>query len=150
MWFVLPRTPVFSPLTPPQIFSRERRLGAICNKLTMPWPVRWRRRGVSRVDHPLGIPGYFPQMAIRILKVAGVPAPPRLLGWLHDDGARVARLLYDRIDFPLKAMDAFGEIIAEIDEHNVEECIDCGEDFSRVEYVRYFNKCQHCCENGQE
>src|SRR4029453_16508075 len=34
--FVLPRTPVFSPLTPPQIFSRERRLGAIFNKLTMP------------------------------------------------------------------------------------------------------------------
>ena len=38
MWFVLPRTPVFSPLTPPQIFSRERRLGAIFNKLTMPPP----------------------------------------------------------------------------------------------------------------
>src|SRR4030095_1145001 len=33
---VLPRTPVFSPLTPPQIFSRERRLGVIFNKLTMP------------------------------------------------------------------------------------------------------------------
>ena len=34
--FVLPRPPVFSPLTPPQIFSRERRLEAIFNKLTMP------------------------------------------------------------------------------------------------------------------
>ena len=32
MWFVLPRTPVCSPLTPPQIFSRERRLGAIFNQ----------------------------------------------------------------------------------------------------------------------
>ena len=34
--FVLARTPVFSPLTQPQIFSRERPLEAIFNKLTMP------------------------------------------------------------------------------------------------------------------
>src|SRR5262245_1077039 len=34
--FVLSRTPVFSPLTQPQIFSRERPLDAIFNKLTMP------------------------------------------------------------------------------------------------------------------
>ena len=33
--FVLSRTPGFSLLTPPQIFSRERCLGAIFNKLTM-------------------------------------------------------------------------------------------------------------------
>jgi hypothetical protein len=40
-------------------------------------------------------------MAIRILKVACVPAPKRFLGWLHDDGTSVARLLHDRIDFHL-------------------------------------------------
>src|SRR4029453_8584929 len=34
--FVLSRTPIFSPLTHPQISSRERRLGAIFNKLTIP------------------------------------------------------------------------------------------------------------------
>src|SRR5262245_22220331 len=34
--FVLSRPPVFSPLTHPQIFSRERPLDAIFNKLTMP------------------------------------------------------------------------------------------------------------------
>ena len=34
--FVLPRTPVFSLLIHPQISSREKRLGAIFNKLTMP------------------------------------------------------------------------------------------------------------------
>src|SRR5215475_10516768 len=60
-----------------------------------------RGRGASLFDHPLGIPGHFPQMAIRILKVACVPAPQRLLGWLHDDGASVSRLIHDSIDFHL-------------------------------------------------
>jgi hypothetical protein len=44
---VLSRTPVFSPLTHPQISSRERRLVAIFNKLTMPHPApvtRWHAR----------------------------------------------------------------------------------------------------------
>jgi hypothetical protein len=34
--FVLARTPVFSPLTHPQVSARERRLVVIFNKLTMP------------------------------------------------------------------------------------------------------------------
>jgi hypothetical protein len=38
MWFVLSRTPVFSPLTHPQISSRERRLVVIFHTLTMPPP----------------------------------------------------------------------------------------------------------------
>src|SRR5262245_26305443 len=59
------------------------------------------QRGASRVAPPLGMPGHFPQMAIRILKVACVPAPKRLLGWLNDDGASVSRLMHDCIDFSL-------------------------------------------------
>ena len=34
--FVVSRTPAFSPLTHAHIFSRERRLGAIFDKLTIP------------------------------------------------------------------------------------------------------------------
>ena len=39
MWFCASTNPLyFRRSTPPQIFSRERRLGAIFNKLTMPTP----------------------------------------------------------------------------------------------------------------
>ena len=55
--FVLARTPVFSPLIHPQIFSRNRNLVAIFNKLTMPlsvWRMLWaplgQRRRTNGVD----------------------------------------------------------------------------------------------------
>ena len=40
----------------------------------------------SRVDHPLGIPGHFPQMPVRILEVARVPAPPGVMRRFDHDG----------------------------------------------------------------
>ena len=38
MWFCASTNPVFSPLHTPSNFLKERRLGAIFNKLTMPTP----------------------------------------------------------------------------------------------------------------
>src|SRR2546421_9117275 len=42
--------------------------------------------GASRFDHPLGIPGHFPQMPVRILEVARVPAPEGVIRGVDHDG----------------------------------------------------------------
>ena len=57
--FVLSRTPVFSPLTQPQSFLRERPLDAIFNKLTMPSLVLApeQRRGDTWADADEAHPG---------------------------------------------------------------------------------------------
>ena len=39
----------------------------------------------SHFNHPLGIPGHFPQMSVRILEGARVPAPKGVMRWLDHD-----------------------------------------------------------------
>src|SRR2546422_2489172 len=67
---------------------------------------RWRSGGrmKSKVsfllfNFHLRIPHDFPQMAIGVLKVAGVPTPERVLCGLGDSRARLFCLLHDRINF---------------------------------------------------
>ena len=53
----------------------------------------------SRFDHPLGIPGHFPQMSVRILEVARVPAPPGVMRRFDHDGPGPRGLGHDFVDF---------------------------------------------------
>ncbi len=52
-------------------------------------------------DFPLWIPYDFPEMLIRILKVAGITAPKSFLSWFYDNRTGIFCLLHDRIDLGL-------------------------------------------------
>lgn len=51
------------------------------------------------VDDPLGIPGHFPQMPVRILEVARVPTPKGVMRGLDHDCPCLRRLSHDGVDF---------------------------------------------------
>src|SRR5262245_19402813 len=61
-----------------------------------------RAEAVSVLNSPVWVPRRLPEMSLRILEVARVPAPERVASRLDDDRARLPRLIHHGVDFGLR------------------------------------------------